>query len=209
MERLIQGYRNFRSSFYEQNRNLFQDLARNGQSPKVLLVGCSDSRVDPAVILGAQPGDLFVLRNVANIIPPYSPDTAHHGTSAAIEFAVRVLGVEEIIVLGHAQCGGAKALMEHGPATVNSDFITGWMSIARGARDRALALTLSSALPPEVAQRICEQEIIAISMSNLMTFPWLREKAHKGELRVSGWWFDLEDGSLFGLDALTNTFIPL
>lgn len=208
MERLIQGYRHFRGSYYEQNRELFLELAKNGQAPKVLLIGCSDSRVDPAVIFDAQPGELFVLRNVANIIPPYSPDTAHHGTSAAIEFAVRVLGVEQIVVLGHAQCGGAKALMEH-RATEGSDFINGWMSIVRGARDRALALTLSNDLPASVAQRICEQEIIAISMSNLMTFPWIRDKAHKGELRVNGWWFDLENGNLLGLDALTNTFIPL
>lgn len=209
MERLIEGYRNFRASYYEQNRALFENLARHGQSPRVLLVGCSDSRVDPAVILGAQPGDLFVLRNVANIIPPYSPDAAHHGTSAAIEFAVRVLCVSDVVVLGHAQCGGAKALLEQNVTEGNTDFITGWMSIARGARDRALALQLSNAQPPEVAQRICEQEIIAISMSNLMTFPWVREKVEKGELGVRGWWFDLDSGKLFGLDALTNTFIPL
>lgn len=205
MERLIEGFRRFRETYFEENRALFEALAQNGQTPKVLLIGCSDSRVDPGLIFGAQPGELFVLRNVANLIPPYAPDAGHHGTSAAVEFAVRTLGVEHVVVLGHAGCGGVKALVE-APIGEASDFVRGWMSIARTARDRALALTLSSGQPIEVARRMCEQDTVAISMANLMTFPWIRERVYDRTLSLHGWWFDLESGQLHHLDPMTNTF---
>jgi len=207
MERLIEGFRRFRETYFEENRALFAALAQKGQTPKVLLIGCSDSRVDPGLIFGAQPGELFVLRNVANLIPPYAPDAGHHGTSAAVEFAVRALGVEHVVVLGHAGCGGVKTLVESPFDEDNGfDFIKGWMSIARTARDRALALTLSSGQPVEVALRMCEQETVAISMANLMTFPWIRERVYEHSLALHGWWFDLESGQLHRLDPMTNTF---
>ena len=205
MERLIEGFRRFRDTYFEQNRTLFTDLAQKGQTPKVLLIGCSDSRVDPGLIFGAQPGEIFVLRNVANLIPPYAPDSGHHGTSAAVEFAVRSLGVEHVVVLGHAGCGGVKMLVES-PIGEDSDFVRGWMSIARHARDRALALTLSSGQPVEVALRMCEQETVAISMANLMTFPWISSRVYDRSLALHGCWFDLESGLLHHLDPLTNTF---
>ncbi|MEW5727553.1 MAG: carbonic anhydrase, partial [Pseudomonadota bacterium] len=141
MERLIEGFRRWRETYFEQNKELFEALVQKGQAPKVLLIGCCDSRVDPGLIFGAAPGDIFVLRNVANLIPPYAPDTGLHGTSAAVEFAVRGLEVEHIVVLGHARCGGVRALVE---GSSEGDFIQSWMSIASSARARALALTLSS-----------------------------------------------------------------
>ena len=205
MQRLIEGFRRFRESYFEENRSLFAALAQNGQTPKVLLIGCSDSRVDPGLIFGAQPGEVFVLRNVANLIPPYAPDTGHHGTSAAVEFAVRTLGVEHVVVLGHAGCGGVKVLVET-PLGEDTDFVRGWMSIARTARDRALALTLSSGQSVDVARRMCEQETVAISMANLMTFPWIRDRVFERKLALHGWWFDLESGQLFHLDPQSNTF---
>lgn len=206
MDRLIAGFRRWRDTYFEENRQLFDSLAQNGQSPKVMLIGCCDSRVDPGLIFGAQPGEMFVLRNVANLIPPYAPDQGHHGTSAAVEFAVRSLEVEHVIVLGHARCGGVRALVEGGAAAESSDFIKGWMTIARSARDRALALTMSSGQPIEAAQRMCERETVAISLSNLMTFPWIRERVETGRTQLHGWWFDLDHGELFRLDPITNTF---
>jgi carbonic anhydrase len=205
MDRLIEGFRRFRETYFEDNRGLFAALAQGGQQPKVMLVGCCDSRVDPGLIFGAQPGEMFVLRNVANLIPPFENQGTFHGTSAAIEFAVRKLEVEHIVILGHAQCGGVRALVEDGAAE-GTDFLRPWMSIARTARDRALALTLSANQPAENARRMCEQETVAISLANLMTFPWLRERVERGALALHGWWFDMEHGELFRLDPLTNTF---
>lgn len=204
MDQMIEGFRRFRDNYFANNRALFDNLSQ-GQTPKVLLIGCSDSRVDPAIIFDAQPGEMFVLRNVANLIPPFAPDSSHHGTSAAVEFAVRGLKVEHIVVLGHARCGGVRALIE-GNSNDNTDFIHGWMQIARSARDRALALTLSAGQPIEAARRMCEQETVAISLGNLMTFPWVREQVESGKLMLHGWFYDMEDGKLFRLDPVTNTF---
>ncbi len=208
MQNLIDGFRRFRESYFAENRTLFSTLARDGQAPKVLLIGCSDSRVDPSLIFGVQPGELFVLRNVANLVPPYSPDQGHHGTSAAVEFAVRNIEVEQIIVLGHSGCGGVKALIEEQGAE-GSDFIRGWMAIARTARDRSLALTLSAGQPPEAARRMCEQETVALSLANLMTFPWILERVQTGRLSLHGWWYNLETAELMRLDPTTNNFQPV
>lgn len=205
MDQMIEGFRRFRDNYFAKNRALFDTLAQQGQTPKVLLIGCSDSRVDPAIIFDAEPGEMFILRNVANLIPPFAPDSGHHGTSAAVEFAVRGLKVEHIVVLGHAHCGGVRALIE-GNTNDSSDFIHRWMEIARSARDRALALTLSAGQPIEAARRMCEQETVAISLANLMTFPWVRERVEAGKLMLHGWFYDMEDGRLFRLDPITNTF---
>jgi carbonic anhydrase len=205
MDTLIEGFKRFRANFFEEHRRLFEALALRGQNAKVLLIGCCDSRVDPAIIFDAQPGEMFVLRNVANLVPPYAPDQGHHGTSAAVEFAIKGLDVEHIVVLGHARCGGVRALIE-GETGAGTDFIAGWMQIARSARDRALALTLSAGQPIDAARRMCEQETVAISLGNLMTFPWVRERVEQGKLMLHGWFFDLESGELFRLDPITNTF---
>ncbi len=206
MEQLIEGFRRFRNDYFEQHKALFEALAQRGQTPKVLLIGCCDSRVDPAIIFDAQPGEMFVLRNVANLVPPYTPDQGHHGTSAALEFAVRGLNVEHIVILGHARCGGVRALLDSPDPPDQTDFIRGWMQIAISARNRALALTLSAGQPLDAARRLCEQETVAISLGNLMTFPWVRERVEQGTLMLHGWFFDLDGGELFRLDPLTNTY---
>ncbi len=208
MDKLLEGFRRFRETNFDQNRGLFETLSQQGQTPKVLLIGCCDSRVDPAILFDAQPGEMFVLRNVANLIPPYAPDQGHHGTSAALEFAVRGLEVEHVVVLGHAQCGGVRALVEN-QAADQTDFIKGWMTIARAARDRALALTLSAGQPIEAARRMCEQETVAISLANLMTFPWVRERVEQSRLMLHGWLYNMEEGKLFRLDPFTNTFLEV
>lgn len=204
MDRLIEGFRRFRETQFEQNRALFSALASGGQQPRVLVIGCCDSRVDPALIFGAQPGEMFVIRNVANLVPPFETSGSYHGTSAAIEFGVRVLGIEHIVVLGHAGCGGVRAMVED--SADGTDFVRPWMQIAHAARDRALALTLSAGEPPEAARRLAEQETVAVSIANLMTFPWLRERVTDGRLTLHGWYFDMDDGDLFRLDGRSNSF---
>lgn len=201
MERLVEGYRLFRETFYSRNRALFDTLAREGQSPKAMIISCCDSRVDPGLIFSAEPGETFVLRNVANLVPPYAPARSLHGTSSAIEFAVRSLQVEHIVVLGHARCGGVKALLEGSAG--DSEFVGSWMAIASAARDRALAAEDAS---PEERQRLCEHETVKVSLTNLMSFPWIRERVTAGLLQLHGWYFDIEGGRLWLLDETTGRF---
>jgi len=208
MDKLIENYRKFRSTYYESNHELYETLAKEGQAPKTLLIGCSDSRVDPAVIFWAQPGEMFVIRNVANIVPPYKPDCNLHGTSAAIEFAVRSLKVEHVIVMGHAGCGGVQALFGNKEGQ-ESDFFSDWISVAQVAHDRALLRALSSKATTEETQRLCEQEVIATSMTNLMSFPWIKESVQAGHLQIHGLWFNVKDGQLFILNPVTNSFEPI
>ena len=189
MERLIAGYRRFRETYWTQNKGVFEALAA-GQSPRAMVITCADSRVDPQLIFDAQPGEIFCVRNVANLVPPYAPDSDHHGTSAALEFAVRSLKVEHIIVLGHAQCGGIRTLLQGGE---QGDFIGRWMEIAALARERALAASVSA---PETVAHVCERESIRITIDNIMTFPWVAERVHAGLLQLHGWHFDFERGEL-------------
>jgi carbonic anhydrase len=189
MKDLLAGYRRFRRHGWPRRRKAFETLAAKGQSPRALILGCVDSRVDPATIFDAAPGELLIVRNVANLVPPYAPDSAYHGTSAALEFGVRVLGVRHIIVLGHGLCGGVKALLEGAP-TEAREFVEPWMSIARAARDLALAC------PPPQRQRCCEHEVIRLSLANLMTFPWIAERASAGLLDLHGAWFEIASGQL-------------
>jgi carbonic anhydrase len=146
-----------------------------------------------------------VVRNVANLVPPYAPSASYHGTSAALEFAVLSLGVEHIIVVGHARCGGIGALMRHpeGPA-VGGEFIAPWIAIAAPARERALAAAAGG--PPEAAQRACEHEAIKVSLANLMTFPWVRERVERGALALHGLYFDLPRGDLLRLESSSGAF---
>jgi carbonic anhydrase len=206
IDQLVAGFRDFRDTYYASNRELFELLVRQGQSPKVMLIGCVDSRVDPLLITRARPGDLFILRNVANLVPPYAPDGLSHGTSAALEFAVRGLEVAHIIVLGHAQCGGIRALLEGSPmAGRGDDFIGAWMANAARARQR----TLERDLPQTDRQHVCELETVKVSLENLTTFPWIRERVQTERLALHGWYFDIADGRLLQLDPATQEFTPV
>jgi carbonic anhydrase len=162
--------------------------------------------VDPALILDCAPGDLFVIRNVANLVPPAESQGHYHGTSAALEFGVRNLAVQHIIVLGHAQCGGIQALLKGGLAQ-DDTFIAAWMRIAEDARIQVeKELTGAS---NEVRHRECEQLTILVSLNNLMTFSWIRERVEKGLLTLHGWYFDIERGELLGYNVTTQKFEPL
>lgn len=209
LRRLIDGFAGFRTDFWEQNRELFERLAREGQSPKVLIVGCSDSRVDPAIVTRTQPGDLFTVRNVAAIVPPHQPGAAgYHGTSTALEFGVRGLAVEHIVVLGHALCGGMRALIEEGASHLaDYEYLADWTGIVRRARDMVM-LGLPEATPEE-RQRAVEQASIIVSLGNVLTFPWVQERVRAGTLSVHGWYFDLRTGELLAFDPVAASFRPM
>jgi carbonic anhydrase len=189
MDELIDGYRRFRAGTWRDERARFEELSRLGQSPRALVIACSDSRTDPQMIFNARPGELFVVRNVANLAPPYGPDDQPHGISAAIEFAVRSLRVNAIVILGHAMCGGIRALLDGAPAEA-SDFVGQWVRIAEPARRRAMRT------PAEQRQDFCEREAVRLSLDNLMTFPWIEAAVAAGELKLYGCFFDIRSGIL-------------
>jgi len=190
METLLAGYRRFRANQWPEQRRLFESLARDGQRPDALVVACVDSRVDPSLIFDAAPGAMLTVRNVANLVPPYAPDVAYHGTSAALEFGVRVLKIPRIVVLGHGLCGGVQSLLEGAPANAR-DFVEPWMSMAAPARARAL-----SCPPGEDRRQCCEREVVKISLANLATFPWIAQGIADGWLTLYGAWFDIHTGVL-------------
>lgn len=193
----MDGYHRFRGNQWPERRRMFEGLADLGQQPRAMVVSCADSRVDPGMIFDAGPGELFVVRNVANLVPPYTPDSGYHGTSAALEFGVRVLEVTELLVMGHGLCGGVRAMLQGVPPEA-SDFVAGWIGIASRARDRALACDDGMD-----RQLCCEQETVKLSLDNLMTFPWIAERVASGCLHLHGAHFDIRTGqlSLLGPDG--------
>jgi carbonic anhydrase len=197
VEELLQGYRRFRSQQWPERRAVFEQLADAGQAPRAMVVACSDSRVDPTMIFSAEPGKLFILRNVANLVPPYEPDSARHATSAALEFAIRVLEVQDLIVMGHAMCGGIRVLLQGAPDTA-TDFLLPWMRIAEPAKRRAL---LRAGTDP---QSECEQESVKLSLENLLTFQWIAQRVAEQRVRLSGMIFDIRSGVLTQLQPDGN-----
>lgn len=192
MEDLIEGYRKFRAEIWPGERARYEALAHWGQSPETMVIACSDSRADPQTIFGAVPGELFVLRNVAALAPPYQPDSpGYHGASAAIEFGVRVLKVSRLVVMGHAQCGGARALV-YGPPPQASDFVASWVEIGKPALPQ-------DGRPPSLPE--AEAGLVRVSMANLMTFPWIAEAVAAGRLSVQGFMFDIHNGVLSRVTA--------
>lgn len=206
LRKLISGFKRFQENYFKSDDALYEELSK-GQRPKVLVVGCSDSRVDPAIVTDCRPGDLFVIRNVANLIPPYEPDTHYHGVSAAVEYAVCFLNVEHVIVLGHSHCGGIDALMRGSDDNVIGEFIGRWMAIVRPARE-AVQRDLGHK-PMELQRKACEEASILISLENLLTFPWVARRVKEGQLALHGWYFDLESGQLLGYHPDTGEFEKL
>ncbi len=202
---LVSGFRRFQKHYFSEDRALYERLTHQGQSPKVMIMACCDSRVDPAIITDSNPGDLFVVRNVANIVPPCELGGGYHGTSAALEFAVSALRVSQIIVMGHARCGGIRALLEDSQEhVVSTGFIAPWMSIVAEARSEVQALFPGAA--SESRERACEQAAIRISLRNLTGFPFVREAVDAGLLTLHGWYFDLERGELLCHSPHTGAF---
>lgn len=208
--RLMAGFRRFRVKYFLEDAaesSVYHRLSSAGQTPKTLLIGCSDSRVDPAIMTGASPGELFVVRNVANLVPPCEPSAVgFHGTSSAIEFAVMHLKVENIIILGHSQCGGIRALMR-GPDENQPGFISQWMSIATEARQRVLSE--STLLDETALHRQAEMESLRVSLRNLRTFAFVREAVEQRHMNIIGVYFDLERGHLWEYDDSQEKFRQL
>jgi carbonic anhydrase len=205
-QQLIAGFQRFRERSLADDNAQFHELVQFGQTPSTLVVGCCDSRVDPALILDCAPGDLFVIRNVANLVPPAENQGHYHGTSAALEFGVCNLAVQHIIVLGHAQCGGIHALLEGGVAG-DDTFIAEWMRIAETARKKIEQEHAGAS--SKVRHRACEQQAILVSLDNLMTFSWIRERVEQGRLALHGWYFDIERGELLGYNTVARRFETL
>jgi len=193
IKKLIKGFKRFHKSYFKSDDMLFNQL-RYGQKPKVLLIGCSDSRVDPAILTDSRPGDLFVVRNVANLVPPYEPDACYHGVSSAVEYAVRFLNVEHVIIMGHSHCGGIDALLRSEENAPVGEFIDHWVKIVSPAK--AIVQRDLSGKSPEMQARACEQAAIMISLENLLTFPWLAERVQEERLSLHGWYFDMEAGRM-------------
>ena len=204
--RFIAGFKRFRQQYFDPHEQRFAPL-QQGQKPKVLLIGCSDSRVDPAMLTGCAPGELFVVRNVANLVPTCEHDTHHHGVSAALEYAVCALEVEHIIVLGHSGCGGISALMEGVPDGLVAEYIGPWMEIAKRAREQVLKDLAGK--EPAVQIRACEQAAILVSLENLLSFPWIAARVESGALLLHGWYFDIAVGQLLSYAPEKGSFQPL
>ena len=198
--RLYDGYRAFRSGRLSMEQSRYRDLAEQGQAPETMILGCCDSRVAPEVIFDAGPGELFVVRNVANLVPPYSPDSNYHGVSAAVEYAVKVLRVRNIVVLGHARCGGIQAFADNAPG---GDFIGRWISlVAPAAKD----IEPREQAPGDYLTRL-EQASLVRSIINLLTFPYVRTACERGELALHGAYFNVASGELEVFDAASGRFL--
>jgi carbonic anhydrase len=206
-QRLIEGYSAFAAGRLQREQDRYNELARAGQSPEVMVVGCCDSRVSPEVIFDARPGELFVVRNVANIIPPYSPDGQAHGVSAALEFGIGALRIKHIVVLGHAHCGGVKAYAQDSEPLSPGDFIGRWMQLMTPAA-RKIGPMGGTEDQTEYLKRL-EQANIANSLDNLMTFPMLAKLIDKGKVATHGAYFGVASGDLSVMDKATGEFRPV
>lgn len=196
MDKILQGYRSFRKKYAEGDWSVMQYLSYYGQRPQTMVVACCDSRVDPALILQCDPGDLFVVRNVANIVPPFEKDEAHHGTSAALEFGIRFLEVRHLILLGHSQCGGVQALLNSENVNHN-DFITNWVSL------------IKTTVP--AIQDADDYAKLALHQShdNCLTFPWIADKIAQQKLSLHLWFFDIKTGQIFCYSEHDQAYHPL
>lgn len=195
-EKIVQGYQLFRKKYALGDNSVMQYLSNYGQQPQVMVVSCCDARVDPALIMQCDPGDLFVVRNVANIIPPYEKDEAHHGTSAALEFGICFLKIQHLVLLGHSQCGGIQVLLDH-QDTHHNDFITNWVSLIK--------------TQPAHLHSVDDYAKLALNQSlrNCLTFPWLKDKVMQDQLTIHQWFFDVKKGQIFTCLGMQDDYRPL
>ncbi len=207
-ENLTDRFRRFKYRHFEPNADQYEELATFGQSPETMIISCCDSRVDPETIFGAMPGELFVARNVANLMPPYEKSGFFHGASAAVEYAVLNLRVKNIIIMGHSNCGGIKAALDQNAAIqTEAQFISRWMSML----DEARLSVLSAHQQSSQEDRLKELEMAGIkqSIKNLRSFPFVKEREEKGRLSLHGAHFDIKSGSLTVLNHSRGIFYPL
>ena len=205
-QRLIDGYGAFASGRLQSEQDRYRELAEHGQTPEIMVIGCCDSRVSPEVIFDARPGELFVVRNVANLVPPYETDGKYHGVSAALEFGVGVLKVKHIVILGHAHCGGIRAYAEDTEPISPGDFIGRWMSLMAPAAEKVGAR--GSMSRADYLERM-EKASIVNTLDNLMTFPRLSKLIERGAVKLHGAYFGVAKGELSVLDRATGEFRPI
>lgn len=207
---LIEGNKQFRKTYFTEKKELFSRLSTVGQQPKVMVIACSDSRIDPAIVFNCQPGQLFVVRNVANLVPPCEYDSMYHGTSAALEFGTCFLLVEHIIILGHSQCGGIRALVESNNQVMDTqkhNFIATWMSIAQAAYQKVMKEHGTVSLEEKIV--LSEQYAMINSLKNLLSFDWIKERVNKKSLTLHAWYFDLATGLIHAYDQQSNQWNSL
>ncbi|MBV9576498.1 MAG: carbonic anhydrase [Gammaproteobacteria bacterium] len=194
--KMLQGYQQFRKKYAMGDNSIMQSLAHHGQQPQSMIISCCDSRVDPALLLQCDPGDLFVVRNVANIIPPYEKDEAHHGTSAALEFGICFLQVKHLILLAHSQCGGIQMLLDQKGNQTN-DFISNWVSLVKSSDTQ-------NCNADHYAKLALNQ-----SLQNCLSFPWIKQKLTEKKLKIHLWFFDVRHGEIFTWSEATQSYQSL
>tara|TARA_R110002110_G_scaffold119309_2_gene293759 strand:+ start:47056 stop:47682 length:627 start_codon:yes stop_codon:yes gene_type:complete len=199
LQKILKGYKAFKEGYFEGNKLTMEQLSNYGQNPKVMVVSCCDSRVDPGLLTLSAPGELFVVRNVANIVPPFESDDSHHGTSAALEFGIRSLKIKHLILLGHSKCGGIKALIDNtiSKNADQSDFIANWMSIIN-TDDFDTTDTDS-----------CAQKALIQSYNNCLSFPWIKEALDQETLAIHLWFFDIKSGQIYSYSETSKEYRPL
>ncbi|MBX7540647.1 carbonic anhydrase [Qipengyuania sphaerica] len=205
---LLRGYHRFRADGYPEQKERYDELVAEGQHPKLMIIGCSDSRVDPAQIFDVDPGEIFVVRNVAALVPPFETTPGQHGVSAAVEFAVNFLEVRQIVVMGHGMCGGCKAALTrdlHGTAPGEGGFIANWVKLLDDARDTVVE---AHGCEGEAAERAMEMAAVGVSLENLRSFPNVRQRELEGSLKLRGGFFSIAEGVLYVLDEETGQFQP-
>ncbi|MDD2868236.1 carbonic anhydrase [Neomegalonema sp.] len=202
---LVERYRGWKANRFEESRAWFARLVEEGQKPRTMVIGCCDSRVEPSALFGAEPGELFIMRNIANLVPPYAPDAQQHGSSAGIEYAVKSLKVTDIVIMGHSHCGGVAAFhdIQRNEITDTTDFIGRWLDTLAPAFAR-----VNEREWPDRESRIQElgRQGVVQSLLSLMTFPYVAKAVEEGKLRLHGVWFDISDGGLHEYDPALGAF---
>lgn len=205
VSKFLTGFKRFQQHYLGEEHDLYSQLIQQGQRPRALMIACCDSRCDPALLTDCDPGDMFVVRNVANLVPPHVQATYFAATTSAIAFAVHNLEVEHIIVMGHAQCGGIRALIEHKmPSCNEEELIAKWLGIAEEARQQVLQEFKDK--PLHILTHACEQSAILVSLENLMSYPWINSRVHQGKLALHGWYFDMQSGELYEYQPESGAF---
>ncbi len=208
VSKFLSGFRRFQHNYLGARHAHFDHLVQDGQHPRALVIACCDSRCDPALLTDCDPGDMFVVRNVANLVPPHTQAIEYTATSAALAFGVRNLEVEHIIILGHAQCGGIRNLVAHKPRECDEDQLIGkWLSIAEDAREKVTHELAGK--DAETLAMACEKAAILISLGNLMGYPWIRSRVEAGKLQLHGWYFDMVHGELLEYEPDAGEFLAL
>lgn len=205
---LIKGNEKFKNTNFPKLEKKYENLVEHGQNPEILFIGCSDSRVVPDLIVNSKPGDMFILRNIGNFVPPYTEDSDYHGSSSAIEYAVNVLGVKDIIVCGHSHCGAISSLYKDLSGDVNLKHVRKWLTLGEGAKKNAIN-KLGNNAPKDELYAYTEKASVQYQLINLLTYPFIYEKVNNGTLDIHGWHYKIENGSIEVYDGNTSSFKAL